>query len=371
MRIGLLAPELTEAHGWGRYTIDLARALAGQEDVTLVIAASAASPGDGGLPHEGYSPILPPVSPAQRGVAPRSLLAVPRLRRLFASCDVLHATAEHYLPAAALAAGSRPVIVTAHGTYLPLHLRGRLGALFRRAAARATILAVSRYTAEQVRLCLPGAALQVISNGVHVERFSRPPAALPEKAGPTVLSVGVNKARKGFHILLEALPLVRADVPDVQCVIIGDNRDQPYQAYLRGIIAARGLEGAAHLLGRVPEETLLGWYHRADVFALPSLNTGGQFEGFGLVHLEAGAAGLPTIGTLGCGAEDAIEDGRTGFLIPQDDPAALAAAITRLLRDPDLRARQGRAGRARAEAFSWEAIAAQVRRVYDGVAARP
>jgi len=107
------------------------------------------------------------------------------------------------------------------------------------------------------------------------------------------------------------------------------------------------------------------------VFALPSINIGGRFEGFGLVYLEAGAAGLPVIGTLGCGAEEAIVDGETGFLVPQYDVEALAGAIIRLLTDADLRARMGAAGRARAAAFSWTNVAAQVRAVYESAPALP
>ena len=364
MRVGLLAPELTEAHGWGRYTIDLGRALAAQ-GVEFVIAASRASPDDGGIPHAGYYPILPPLFPARRGTIPHTLLAVPRLMAAFRGCDVIHAAAEHYLPAAALAAGRRPLIATAHGTYLPMNLRRRRwGWLSRWAAARATILPVSQYTAGQVRAALPGARLHVIPNGVHAERFAAVPDALPEKSGPTVLGVGVNKTRKGFHVLLEAMARVREEVPTAQCVIIGDDRDTAYRERLEQIIAARHLAGHAHLLGRVPEETLLGWYHAADVFALPAINVGGKFEGFGLVYLEAGAAGLPVIGTTGCGAEDAIDDGVTGYLVPQHDAGALAERIIRLLHDPDLRARMGAAGRAKAEMHDWAQIAALVKAIY-------
>ncbi len=366
LQVGLLAPELTEAHGWGRYTMELAQALAAGGDVRFVIAASRASPGDGGIPHRGYHPILPPLLPARRWTTPRSLAAVPRLLLAFRGCQVIHAAAEHYLPAAALAALGRPLFVTAHGTYLPMSaVRGGVGWLFRWAAARAVVLAVSNYTARQVQAILPGARLQVIPNGVHAERFRTPPATLPPKRGPTVLGVGVNKARKGFHILLEAMAAVREKVPDAQCVIIGDDRDEAYQATLRQLMEAHGLAGHVHILGRVPEEVLLGWYHAADVFALPAINVGGKFEGFGLVYLEAGAAGLPVIGTTGCGAEEAIEDGVTGYLVPQHDVPALAERIVRLLADPALRQRMGAAGRARAEAHTWARVASQVRGLYE------
>ncbi len=367
MRIGLLAPELSEAHGWGRYTLDLARALAAQGDLEIVIAASSASPGDGGLFHAGYHPILPPLFPARRWTTPRVLQAVPRLAWLLRDCDVIHAAAEHYLPAAALIAGKRPLFVTAHGTYLPFSVGRRgVGQLFHWAAGRATVLAVSDYTARRVSAALPGARVRVITNGVHAERFAAVPARLPVKTGPTVLGVGVNKARKGFHILIEAMATVRESVPDARCVIVGDASDAAYQAQLAALIARHRLDECVSILGRVPDETLLGWYHAADVFALPSVNIGGRFEGFGLVYLEAGAAGLPVIGTRGCGAEDAIDHGRTGYLIPQEDPAALAERLIDLLADPGLRAALGAAGRAKAFAQTWTQVAAQVRAAYAG-----
>lgn len=366
MRIGLLAPELTEAHGWGRYTIDLAHALHAQGDISFVIATSSSSPNAGGIPNEGYHPILPSLVPAKRGILPRSLLTVPRLRRIFADCDVIHATAEHYLPAAAMIAGNRPLFVTAHGTYLPMSVQRRVGPVYRWAARRAEILAVSGYTTRQIAKVLPDSTVHTIHNGVHVTRFSTPPEKLPAKAGPTILGVGVNKARKGYHVLLAALPAVRAVVPDVQYIIIGDDSDQVYQKMLNTMIAERDLHDVVHILGRVPEEELFGWYHQADVFAMPAINVGGKFEGFGLTYLEAGAAGLPVIGTWDCGAEDAIVDGETGFLVPQYDAAALSGALIQLLTDGALRRRTGAAGRIRADEHSWTHIAQAVRRVYDG-----
>lgn len=365
MRIGLLAPELTEAHGWGRYTLDLARALLAQGDVEIVIAASEASPGDGDLAHAGYQAILPALMPSGRWTTPRALLAVPRVAALFRGCDVIHAAAEHYLPTAAVVAGSRPLFVTAHGTYLPRGLQRRgVAPLFRWAARRAVILPVSSYTAAQVTAVMPEARQQVIFNGVHADRFAAVPEVLPEKSGPVVLGVGVNKARKGYHVLIEAMAAVRDAVPEATCLIIGDTSDQGYQDRLHALIARHDLGGVVHILGRVPDETLLGWYHAADVFALPSVNVGGKFEGFGLVYLEAGAAGLPAIGTWDCGAEDAIDDGVTGYLVPQEDAAALADRLITLLQDADLRARLGAAGRAKAFGQTWTHVAAQVRAAY-------
>jgi phosphatidylinositol alpha-1,6-mannosyltransferase len=158
-------------------------------------------------------------------------------------------------------------------------------------------------------------------------------------------------------------------VPDAQLVITGRQDDPAYRSRIEAQIARLGLASAVHLPGVVPEDTLIGWYQHADVFALPSLNVGDRFEGFGLVVLEAGACGLPVVGTRGSGVEEAVIEGETGLLVPQDDAPALAAAITRLLDDPALRARMGETGRQHARQQDWSAVAARVRAVYESALA--
>jgi glycosyltransferase involved in cell wall biosynthesis len=154
-------------------------------------------------------------------------------------------------------------------------------------------------------------------------------------------------------------------VPEAQLVITGYQEDITYLKQVQQQIKRLDLESCVHLLGMVPENDLLSWYQHADVFALPSLNVGGQFEGFGMVFLEAGACGLPVVGTTGSGVAEAVIDGETGFLVPQNDAGALADAITRLLADDALRARMGAAGRQHAQQMDWSSIAARVRAVYE------
>ena len=142
------------------------------------------------------------------------------------------------------------------------------------------------------RELLPGARPAVIPNGIDAERFARPVAA-PLTQGPTVLSVGPPKPRKGTLELLRAMARVVAELPQARCVIIGNLHDSPdYVDRVRAEIRRLGLEQRVTLAGQVDETTLLGWYAAAQVFALPSMNIGPRFEGFGLAYLEAGAAGL-------------------------------------------------------------------------------
>ena len=365
MRVALLAPDFAAAYGWASYALDLGRSL-GAHEVEVIALAQAGGAVDPALSAARVERVLPRLVPARRGFLIRSLLSVPRVRRALAGCDLLPVIAEPYAPLGLWCAAGRPLIVTAHGTFVPKTVvRPLVGWLYRRAYRRARLIAVSDYTAAQVRAALPGADPLVIRNGVHFARFQAPQPD-PGKQGPTVLASGGVKARKGTHVLVEAFAEVWRQMPDARLIVTGA-AEPGYRTRVEALIAQHGLGDAVRLAGMIPESELLAWYRHADVFALPSVNIGGKFEGFGLVFLEAGAAGLPAIGTRGSGVAEAIIDGDTGLLVPQNDAPALAEAILRLLRDPALRARMGAAGRAHAAQQDWQAVAARVRDVYAGL----
>jgi phosphatidylinositol alpha-1,6-mannosyltransferase len=186
---------------------------------------------------------------------------------------------------------------------------------------------------------------------------------------PTLLTVAsFLSPRKGHDVIVRALPLIRAAIPDVRWVVIGDG---PLRPEIERSAAAAGLDGVATFLGRIDDRERDRWLDRSHVFCMPSRvppdGLGG--EGFGIVYLEAGAHGLPVIGGNVAGALDAIVDGVTGVLVDPTDHEAVAAAAIELLSDPQ-RARQlGSEGRAHAEAHAWPRIAAQVEGLLREVAA--
>jgi phosphatidyl-myo-inositol dimannoside synthase len=145
---------------------------------------------------------------------------------------------------------------------------------------------------------------------------------------------------------------------------VGDTGDRRYADSLRQQIADLRLEQHVTLEGRVSDEQLKKLYRDATVFALTPVNTGVAFEGFGLAYLEAGAHGLPVIGSLGCGAEDAIVDGKTGYLVPQEAPDEIAARVRSLLLDPEGARSLGKRGREHAHSFAWERVAESYLDVY-------
>lgn len=369
MEIAMLTSSPVSSHGWGRYARGLVAALVEIEPavgIRLIASVDSPAPADLGLPVTSYHRVLPSLTGAAGFSTLQLLGAIPAVHRLTTGADLVHVLAEPY--AAAALSLRKALIVTAHGNYVPQTARRERigGVVYRRVYGRARIIAASRYTARQVRWALPAHdAVTVIPHGVDIERFRTPPATLPAKGGPTILAVGQVKARKGFHILAGAMKLIRAAIPNAEAVFIGDT--QAYPRYAKGIrerLVADGTADAVRWLGRVPESVLLGWFAVADVFALPALNVAGRFEGFGLAYLEASAAGLPVIGTRDCGAEDAIRDGETGVLVPQNDPRALSAAVVRLLQDAPLRASMREAGKRHAASHTWRRVAEQTLRLY-------
>ena len=363
MRIGLLASDLSAGHGWANYSLNLIRQLNARGIETTVVCARN-SPGVDFPQHA----ILPSVAPPERHSLIKILRQLPRTRALLSDCDIVHSAIEPYAILAAAVAGGRPLFVTAHGSYvnLPRMSRFPVGWMYRRAFERAQLICVSRHTAEVARTLLPNARARVINNGVDAASFERLPAAGIEKTAPTVVTLGEVKPRKGTLQLVEAMAIARERLPGAQCLIMGNpQRGSPYTALVERRVRELGLEDAVKFMGFVDDDLRRAWLAAADVFALPSMNDGLFFEGFGLALLEASAAGTAVVGTDKCGLADAIEDGVTGLVVSQDNIAeALPRALLDLLEDPARAARMGAAGRERAKAMTWAAMAEQVITLY-------
>lgn len=361
LRVAYLAERARALDGWGRYAVELLSAVrACGVDPVLVTAASGVDPVLAGIEHH---PVLPSVF-GPRGQIVRLLAAVPRLRPVLAACDVVHCLVEPYLPLAALACPrARPLVQTAHGTWAVWPLRTRVRRVLHGRALRRVDLLVcqSRFTCGEMARFVRLPPHAVLPAGVDPNRFSGPAMTdLPSwvNPGPIVLGVGALKSRKGHHVSVEALARLTGTHATARLVIIGTAReDDPYAGALRRQAERLGVAARLHLLGQVTPADLVAWYQHADVLLLPAISEHGRFEGLGLVYLEAAAAGVPAIGTLGSGAETAIVDGETGLLVAQRDAGATAAALDRLLSDAALRRRMGEAASARAPQFAWSRLA--------------
>jgi phosphatidylinositol alpha-1,6-mannosyltransferase len=204
-----------------------------------------------------------------------------------------------------------------------------------------------------------------IPPGVDLDRFR--PLSSPERAkaradlglptgGPLVVSVSRLVPRKGMDVLIDAAVRLRGDIPDLTVAIAGRGRDSER---LAGRIAE--YSAPVRLLGGVPDADIPRLVGAADVFVMLCRNRwlGLEQEGFGIVFLEAAAAGIPQVAGASGGAAEAVEDGETGFLVRRPtDVGEAARAIARLLADQGLRSQMGAASRRRAEAsFDYDKLA--------------
>jgi phosphatidyl-myo-inositol dimannoside synthase len=189
-----------------------------------------------------------------------------------------------------------------------------------------------------------------------------PSDATPEAiAHPTFLTIArIEERYKGHDVMVRALPLILAKVPNARWVVIGDGS---LRGGLEQLAHSYGVAESIQFLGAVSDQQRNLWLRRARLLVMPSRLPAGGFagEGFGIVYLEAGAYGKPVVaGNVG-GAVDAVADGESGLLVDPTDPLAVAKAITSLLLDAELAARLGAAGAHRARQFAWPIIIERVR----------
>ena len=199
-----------------------------------------------------------------------------------------------------------------------------------------------------------------IPNGVDVESFASA-APLPgyPRPGRTVLFLGrFDEPRKGMAVLLGALPAVVARFPDIEILIVGRGDEDE--------LREDAGECAQHLrfLGQVDDATKASAMRSADVYCAP--NTGG--ESFGIVLVEAMAAGVPVVASDLDAFRRVLADGRAGRLVPVEDSVAMAEALIAVLEDPKLRARYSKAASAAVQRYDWSVVADDILRVYETVA---
>jgi glycosyltransferase involved in cell wall biosynthesis len=175
--------------------------------------------------------------------------------------------------------------------------------------------------------------------------------------------VGDVKPRKGLHLSLAAFQQVQAAMPGASYWIVGRTGDERYAQHLAQIVERLGLKNV-RFLGAVSNEQLEQYYRQASIFVLAPEQQQDQFEGFGLVYLEAGAYGLPVVATRSGGVPDAVRDGETGLLADEGDASGVAQAILRLAQDPALLRQMGQANRRWAETLTWQRTADEQAQCY-------
>jgi phosphatidylinositol alpha-1,6-mannosyltransferase len=223
------------------------------------------------------------------------------------------------------------------------------------------------YPAREGRRAARGAMPPVVEvpPGVDARRFlpldraaraaARAEAGVPDDA-LLVVSVSRLVPRKGMDVLVDAAAHLSGEFPTLVVVIGGEGRDRQ-----RLEARARQRRAPVRFLGRVSDDQLPRLYGAADVFAMACRNRwlGLEQEGFGIVFLEAAAAGVPQVAGRSGGADEAVVHGETGMVVDRPSEArAVAGALRALLADPHRRRRMGMLARARAErSFDYDVLA--------------
>lgn len=204
---------------------------------------------------------------------------------------------------------------------------------------------------------------RIIPNGVDLERYaSAEPMDELRDGTLNILFVGRLEERKGLIHLLKAYHRLRKRHVDARLLVVGAGAKlREYRRYV-GLRQIRDVE----FLGRVSDEEKARYFASADIFCAPST---GQ-ESFGIVLLEAMAAGIPIVASDIHGYKNVVQRDVTGLLVEPKNHRQLAAALYALARDPDLRHEMGEAGRARAPEYSWPNVTRQVVDFYQEVRAR-
>jgi phosphatidylinositol alpha-mannosyltransferase len=222
-------------------------------------------------------------------------------------------------------------------------------------------IVVSEAAREYTARYFPG-DYRVISNGVDLSCFGDSSLApVPEFADgrPNILFVGRLEKRKGFVHLLRAFVGVQAKMPQARLLVAGAFDQKQMEPFARQVEAC-GLH-EVHFISWPSKEMLARFYRTADVVCAPS--TG--FESFGLILVEAMAAGRPVVTSDIPGYREVVRHEIEGLLVPPGDEEGLAAALLQLLANKEQQERMGLNGRARASLYAWNRVASDILAYYD------
>jgi len=208
-----------------------------------------------------------------------------------------------------------------------------------------TIVTISEYNREQIASLsqeLAARPISVVHCGVEIDRYV-PTTRQDDGQRPTILAVGGLVEKKGYQYLIEACAILAERGLDFSCEIVGSG---PLRRELESLAERLGLGSRLWLLGALSHDDVVKLYARADLFALACVvASDGDRDGIPVALMEAMACGLPVVSTHVSGIPELVRDGKTGLCVPQRDADALANALARLIKDPQLRDRLGRGAR--------------------------
>lgn len=304
-------------------------------------------------------------STAQISFSPRTMRELAAQMRAF-SPDIVHVH-EPFAPAIGIAATKHapaPVVGTFHSYYPRETPEGRIytsiAPLLRPTWNRVhQRIAVSQAARHSAKGRMGKGDVKILPNGIEVERFADATPARDVPPGRKLLFVGRLDPRKGLPFAMRAFIKLAHRYPDLSLIVVGDG---PQRDAIREVPAE--LRGRVHMKGKVTYEALPTYHRASDIFVSPATGA----ESFGIVLVEAMAAGLPVVASNIPGYRDVSRDGRESVLVAPSNADALAEGIAHLLDHPEERARLGANGAQRAQAYAWENIIDELELVYERLA---
>lgn len=255
--------------------------------------------------------------------------------------------------------------ITLHGSEIPRFTRSSIwkGGFSRLLNRVDSIHLLSRYNADRLRAVHPAHSEKVvIAPGGSREFGSNPGSELPETGDPDtvhILTTGRLHPRKGQDRFLQYLAALPDSVkPRIHAWIVGPIGRQHYFKKCARLATASGV--TVHFIHGCPDSLLPAFYRRADIFTLTSMPHRNSIEGLGLVNLEAASFGLPVVAHDVGGVSETVVHGKTGWIVPHQQPEAFIQSLLSLIESPGKRREFGEASRAFADQHSWENAAHQL-----------
>lgn len=347
MRILFLTPNLDTKEGWGRFAKEIIDGVSkkGIETDFLIL-------GNNLNPNPFWF-----------------LINILKVRYHAKKCDIIHCFDGYpygIIGALANIGLNRKLVINGVGSWsvLPLYQK-RYSKLLSWSYKKADkILCISNFTCNEIQKKIGKINSEVINLGVDLNKFGICPAK-NQNSEKIILGVGALKFRKGYHVSIPAIAKVKEHYPDIKYYIVGNQSNLEYFNKLKTLVEKYGLNNNVEFLRELSDQDLNKLYCDCGLFLLTSVNDGHSFEGFGLVYIEANACAKPVVGATGSGAEDAIKDGYSGFLVPQNDINATSKAILKILDDQELYKKMSKDAIQWAKNHTWENTIKHYIKVYE------
>lgn len=297
-----------------------------------------------------------------------------KIRKVIKQYDIIHALDGWPYGVIAVLASiglSKKIIITAvgSGSIQPLYSFWTSPILKWSYHCADKLTTISSYTAREVIKKVSDLKIKAIPLGIDYNYFLDKIQQINKNnqeinnIKPYILSVGKIKPRKGYHISLEVFAKVSQQISDLRYVIVGSGKGEYFEK-LRKIINDLEIDKKVIFQQNISDYELASFYQGAELFLLLPQNIDYDVEGFGLVYLEAAAFGLPVVGGLNSGAEDAIMDKQNGFLVDAKNINETADLIIKILNDQKLREKLGEESIKFAKKMNWQEVARQYLNIY-------